>query len=70
MIGSDNDLSPGRRHGIICNNTEILLFGPLKTNSSDIQENVFQSVVCETVALFLGLSVLKHECFIGILRFS
>ena len=35
-IGSDNDLSPGRRQAIICTNAEILLFGPLGTNLSEI----------------------------------
>ena len=35
-IGSDNDLSPGRRHAIIWTNAGILLIGPLATNFSEI----------------------------------
>ena len=36
IIGSDNDLSPGRRQAIIWNNAGILLFWPLGTNFSEI----------------------------------
>ena len=35
-IGSDNDLSPGRRQAIIWTNVGILLIGPLGTNFSEI----------------------------------
>ena len=35
-IGSDNDLSPGRRQAIIWSNAGILLIGPLATNFSEI----------------------------------
>ena len=35
-IGSDDDLSPGRRQAIIWTNAGILLIGPLVTNSSEI----------------------------------
>ena len=35
-IGSDNDLSPGRRQAIIWTNAGILLIGPLGTNFSEI----------------------------------
>ena len=35
-IGSDNDLSPGRRQTIIWNNDGILLFGPVGRNFSEI----------------------------------
>ena len=35
-IGSDNGLSPGRRHTIIWNNAGILLIGPLGINFSEI----------------------------------
>ena len=35
-IGSDNGLSPGRRHAIIWTNVGILLIGPLRTNFSEI----------------------------------
>ena len=37
IIGSDNDLSPGRRQVIIWTNAGILLIGPLGTNFSEIQ---------------------------------
>ena len=36
IIGSDNDLSPGRRQAIIWTNAEILLFGSLETIFSEI----------------------------------
>ena len=36
IIGSDNDLSPGRRHVITWTNAGILLIGPLETNFSEI----------------------------------
>ena len=36
IIGSDNGLSPGRRHAIIWTNAGILLIGPLGTNFSEI----------------------------------
>ena len=36
IIGSDNGLSPGRRHIIIWTNAGILLIGPLGTNFKEI----------------------------------
>ena len=60
IIGSDNGLSPGRRQAIIWTNVGILLIGTLGTNFSEIlieirinfiQENVFESVVCEMAAI-------------------
>ena len=36
IIGSDNDLSPGRRQAIIWTNAGILLIGRLETNFSEI----------------------------------
>ena len=36
IIGSDDGLSPGRRHAIIRTNAWILLIGPLETNFSEI----------------------------------
>ena len=57
IIGSDNDLSPGRRQAIIWTNDGILLIRTLLTNFSEkpkrnsfifIQENAFENVVCET----------------------
>ena len=40
IIGSDNDLSPGRRQAIIWTNAGILLIGPLGTNFNDILSEV------------------------------
>ena len=40
IIGSDNDLSPGRRQAIIWTNAGILLFGPLGTNFSEISTEI------------------------------
>ena len=36
IIGSDNCLSPGRRHAIIWTNAGILLIGPSETDFNDI----------------------------------
>ena len=36
IIGSDNDLSPGRRQAIIWTNAGILLIGPVGTNLNGI----------------------------------
>ena len=36
IIGSDNGLSPDRRHAIIWTNAELLLIGPWGTNFSEI----------------------------------
>ena len=69
IIGSDNSLSPGRRQAIIWSNAGILLIGPLGTNLSEIlieiptiliQENAFESVVCEMASICLGLNVLNR----------
>ena len=56
IIWSDNGFSPGRCQAIIWTNDGILLIGPLGTNFSEIliifiQENAFQSVVCEMAAI-------------------
>ena len=60
IIGSDNGLSPDRRQAIIWTNAGLLLIGPLGTNFSEIliensnifiQENAFESVVCEVAAI-------------------
>ena len=59
IIGSDNDLSPGRRKAIIWTNAGILSIWTLGTNVSEIlsethifiQENAFEYVVCEIAAI-------------------
>ena len=53
VIGSDNSLSPGRRHAIIWTDAGILLIGPSETDFNEIlikksyifiQENLFENV--------------------------
>ena len=60
IIASDNGLSPGRRQAIIWTNAGILFIWPSGTNFGEIlieihfffiQENAFESVVCETAAI-------------------
>ena len=41
IIGSDNGLSPGRRQAIIWTNDGILLIGPLRTNFSEIFNEIY-----------------------------
>ena len=41
IIGSDNDLAPGRRQAIMWNNAEILLIGHLRTNCSEIAIEIY-----------------------------
>ena len=59
-IGSNNGLSPDWCQAIIWTSAGILLIGPLRTNFSEIfsrnynifiQENVFESVVCEMASI-------------------
>ena len=48
IIGSDHDLSPGRRQAIIWTNAGLLLIRPLDFNQHSyifIQENLFEKVV-------------------------
>ena len=66
IIGSDNGLSPVRRQAIIWTNAWLLFIGPLGTNFSEIlieiyiQENAFESVVCETVAILSRPQCIKN----------
>ena len=68
IIGSDNGLSPGRRQAIIWTNAGILLIGPknkLQWNfrrnyNIFIQENVFESVLCEMAAIVSRASDAKQ----------
>ena len=72
IIGSDNDLSPGRRRAIIWNSAGILLNWPFGTNFREILiefkhfrwRNAFENVVCETASTFLGLNKLNELNFI------
>ena len=68
IIGSDNGLSPGRRPAIIWTSAGILLIGLLGTNFSDffyrnsyifVQENTFESVVCEMASVLSRLQCVK-----------
>ena len=74
IIGSDNDLSPGRRQAIIWTNAGMLLIGPLGTNFSEIlieiltffiQENAFESVVCEMVAILSRPQCVNGKCLMS-----
>ena len=60
-MGSDNGLSPGRHQTIIWTNAGILLIGPLGTNLCEflIQENTFESVVCEMLAILFRPQCVK-----------
>ena len=66
-IGSDNDLSPGRRQAIIWTNAGILLIRPLGRNFSEnsIEFLTFsftksESVVCEMAAILSRSQRVKH----------
>ena len=70
IIGSDNDLSPGRRQAIIWNNAGILSIGLLGTNFSEILIEIltfFFKKMCLKVSsakwrpFCLGLNVLMEE---------
>ena len=69
IIGSDNDLSPDRRHAIILIIARILLIGPLRINFSEILFKMWAfsfkkmrlKISSAKWCLFrLGLDVLKH----------
>ena len=69
--GSDNGLSPDRRQAIIWTKAGMLLIGPLGTNVSEIlgafsnifiQENEFESVVCEIAAILSRPQCVKPRC--------
>ena len=78
IIGSDNVLSPGRHQAIIRTNAGILLIGPLGTNFSEmliktnifIEENTFESVVCEMAAILSRPQCVKASFFTFLLKFS
>ena len=70
IIGSDNDLSPGRRQAIIWTNAVILLIGPLGTNFSEISMEIHISSFKKTHLKMssakcrpscLGLNVLRQH---------
>ena len=69
IIGSDNDLSPGRRQAIIRTNAGILLIRPLGTNFSEISIEIllfsFKKMRLKVSSakrrpFCLGLNVLKE----------
>ena len=69
IIGSDNGLSPGRRHAIIWANAGILLIGPLGTNFGEIVIELYRFSFKKIHLKMssgkwrpscLGLNVLKH----------
>ena len=70
IMGSGNGLSPGRRQAIIWTNAGILLFGPLRTNCSEIliKLHTFSSKKMHLIlssakwrSFCLGLNVLTHS---------
>ena len=70
IIGSDNDLSPGRRQAIIWINAGILLIGSLETNFSEILIQILTSsfkkmhlkiLSAKWRQFCLGLNVLKEK---------
>ena len=81
IIGSDNDLSPGRRQAIIWTNAGILLIGPLGTNfvesSRAIHTFSFKKICLKMSSgklrpFCLGLNVLmaSYDVFTHILQVS
>ena len=61
-ISSNNSLSPGGRQATVWTNAGLLLIGPLGTNFGEnsyiiVQENSFENVVCEIVAIFFLASI-------------
>ena len=70
-IGSDNDLSLGRRQAIISTSAGILLTGPWGTNFSEIsigiqtffiQENAFEDVAWKMAAILSRSQCVKSAC--------
>ena len=72
IIGSDNDLSPGRHQAIIWINIGILLIGPLGTNSVKYKSNFFfQEKAFENVVRKLGAILSRPQCVnVEILQFT
>ena len=56
IIGSDNDLSPGRRQAITWSNVGILLIGPLGTKLSEILIEILR-VLFKNGALVMELPI-------------
>ena len=59
IIGSDNDLSPGRRQAIISTNVGILLIGPLGRNCSEILSEMQPFSLQKPVCLNLHVLTLR-----------
>ena len=58
VIGSGNGLQPVKRQAITWAKNDLSPVRPLGTNSSEIQRNVFESIVCELSAiLFRSVTV-------------
>ena len=67
IIGSDNGLSPGRRHAIIWTNDGSMYIGTLGTNVSEnsyifIQENAFENVVCKMAVILFRPQCVNRLC--------
>ena len=71
IIDSDNGLLPGRGQAIIWNNAGILLIRTVGTNFSEIlikrnsyifiQENAFENIVSEIVAILSRPQCVNHQ---------
>ena len=72
-IGSDKDLSPDRRQAFIWTNAEILLTGPFgkklqlnvnRNYNTSIQENAFESGICELAVILSRSQWVNMRSFI------
>ena len=74
IIGSDNGLLPGRHQAIIWTKAGIWSIEPLGTNFNRnsnifIQENAFESVVCEMAAMLSRPQCVNHTIITSIFFF-
>ena len=68
-IGSDNGLSPGRHQAVTWTDADLLLFGPLWRNLSEIlintklfiHENAFEDIVCKMAVILSRGGVKCHS---------
>ena len=65
IIGSDNCLSPGRRHAIIWTDAGILLTGPSKEISMKSYISFKKIWKCPLIARFMGPTWGQHEAHLG-----
>ena len=79
IIGSDNDLSPGRRQAITWTNVGILLIGPLGTNFSEMSIEIhtfsFKKIHLKMSSgkwrpFCLGLNVLTDDAAVTSIKYE